>query len=126
MAGNSWLAIAQESFTDPYRQFAARGGRPHIPTFHKLISGGFAGPEGAEDIFAMLKSLYNSYWEAKRIPVEKIDNIPMYILASYSIILHTYGSLQTFRLAKTERKWLRLHVYQEWYNLCRLDISDEL
>ncbi|KAG7414189.1 putative serine esterase [Fusarium oxysporum f. sp. rapae] len=146
MAGNSWLAVAQvnfasrlhhfalkaiapwESFTDPYRQFAARGGRPHIPTFHKLISGGFAGPEGAEDVFAMLQKypLYNDYWEAKRIPVEKIDNIPMYVLASYSSMLHTYGSLQTFRMAKTERKWLRVHPYQEWYDLYRPEISDEL
>ncbi|KAF5625344.1 cocaine esterase [Fusarium tjaetaba] len=145
MAGNSWLAIAQinfasrlshpalkaiapwESFTDPYRQFIARGGRQHIPSFQKLIIGGFAGPEGTEDIAGMLEQypLYNHYWEAKRIPVEKID-IPMYVVASYSSMLHTYGSFQTFRLAKTERKWLRVHPYQEWFDLYRPEINDEL
>lgn len=133
MAGNSWLAVSQvnfasrlqhpalkaiapwESVTDIYRQFVARGGRPHIATFHKLIVGGVAGPQGIENVPAMLEKhpLYNDYWEANRIPVEKIDNIPMYVVASYSSMLHSYGSLQAFRQAKTERKWLRIHPYQE-------------
>ncbi|KEF54830.1 uncharacterized protein A1O9_09272 [Exophiala aquamarina CBS 119918] len=146
MAGNSWLAISQinftsrmshpalkaiapwESYTDPYRHFTARGGRPHIPGFHKIIAGGFAGPEGVENIVAMLTlhPLYDDYWEAKRIPVENINNIPLYVLASYSSMLHTNGSFQTFREAKTTRKWLRVHPYQEWYDLYRDDINDEL
>ena len=133
MAGNSWLAISQinfasrmkhpalkaiapwESYTDPYRHFIARGGRPHIPEFHKMIAGGFAGPEAYEDMSAMLakRPLYDEYWEAKRIPVENIDDIPMYVLASYSSMLHTLGSFQTFRQAKTSTKWLRIHPYQE-------------
>jgi len=133
MAGNSWLSISQinfasrlhhpglkaiapwESYTDPYRHFIARGGRPHIPSFHKMIAGGFAGPEAYENIFQMLakRPLYDEYWEAKRIPVENIDGIPVYVLASYSSMLHTYGSFQTFREAKTTRKWLRVHPYQE-------------
>ena len=133
MAGNSWLAISQinfasrmhhpalkaiapwESYTDLYRHFVARGGRPHISGFHNMIKGGFAGPEGAEDVHRMLEKrpMYDEYWEAKRIPVENIDNIPMYVVASYSSMLHTYGSLQTFRLAKTKQKWLRVHPYQE-------------
>jgi uncharacterized protein len=133
MAGNSWLAISQinfvsrlqhpalkaiapwESYTDPYRQFVGRGGRPHIPGFHNMIGNGFAGPEGVESIYAMFKKrpLYDDYWEAKRIPVEMIDNIPMYVVASYSSMLHTYGSMQTYRLARTSKKWLRIHPYQE-------------
>jgi hypothetical protein len=133
MAGNSWLAISQinfaarlqhpalkaiapwESYTDPYRHFVGRGGRPHIPGFHRMIGGGFAGPEGVESVYAMFEKrpLYDDYWEAKRIPVENIDNIPMYVVASYSSMLHTYGSIQTYRLAKTPKKWLRIHPYQE-------------
>ncbi|KAK0388750.1 hypothetical protein NLU13_4993 [Sarocladium strictum] len=146
MAGNSWLAVAQinfasrlhhpalkaiapwESVTDPYRQLIARGGRPHLPSFHAMLKHGFAGPEGAEFMPDMLgkRPLYDDYWEAKRIPVENIDNIPMYVLASYSSMLHTYGSFQTFRLAKTPKKWLRVHPYQEWYDFYRPEISDEL
>ena len=133
MAGNSWLAISQinfaarlkhpalkalapwESYTDPYRHFIARGGRPHVPKFHQMIGGGFAGPEGVENLTAMLKKrpLYDDYWEMKRIPVENIEGIPLYVLASYSSMLHTYGSFQTFHLAKTDDKWLRVHPYQE-------------
>ncbi|KLO82383.1 Uncharacterized protein LW93_9583 [Fusarium fujikuroi] len=97
MAGNSWLAISQinfasrmhhpalraiapwEGYTDLYRHYVARGGRPHIPGFHRMISNGLAGPEGVENVVAMLEkhSLYDEYWEAKRIPVENIDNIPI-------------------------------------------------
>lgn len=133
MAGNSWLAISQinfaarmfhpalkalapwECYTDPYRHFVARGGRPHNVAFQKMIAGGLAGPEGVENIAAMLHShpLYDDYWEAKRITVEKIDNVPLYVLASYSSTLHTSGSFQTFRVAKTSQKWLRVHPYQE-------------
>ncbi|RBQ79422.1 hypothetical protein FVER14953_12221 [Fusarium verticillioides] len=146
MAGNSWLAISQinfvsrmhhpalkaiapwEGYTDLYRHYVARGGRPHIPGFHRMISNGLAGPEGAENVVAMLEKhpLYDDYWEAKRIPVENIDNIPMYVVASYSSMLHTYGSFQTFRQAKTEKKWLRVHPYQEWYDMYRPSVSDEL
>ncbi|KAF5568701.1 cocaine esterase [Fusarium phyllophilum] len=146
MAGNSWLAISPinfasrmhhpalkaiapwEAYTDLYRHYVARGGRPHIPGFHRMISNGLAGPEGAENVVAMLEKhpLYDDYWEAKRIPVKNIDNIPVYVVASYSSMLHTYGSFQTFRQAKTEKKWLRVHPYQEWYDLYRPSVSDEL
>ncbi|EXK36388.1 hypothetical protein FOMG_09563 [Fusarium oxysporum f. sp. melonis 26406] len=117
MAGNSWLAISQinfalrmhypalkaiapwEGYTGLFRHYVARGGRPHIPGLHRMISNGFAGPEGVENVGAMLEKrpLYEDYWEDKRIPVENIDNIPMYVVASYSSMLHTYGSFQTFR-----------------------------
>ncbi|KAL3489022.1 hypothetical protein BJX62DRAFT_239491 [Aspergillus germanicus] len=59
------------------------------------------------------RPLYDDYWELKRIPVENITDIPMYITASYSTMLHTYGSLQTLREAKIDKKWLRVHPYQE-------------
>lgn len=131
--GNSWLAVAQvnlasrlhhpalraiapwECLKDPYRHFMARSGRKYSPGFSRLISGAFAGPEGPEEVFGMLETypLYGEYWEAKRVPVEKIDNIPMYVLASYSTGFHTHGSFQTFRLAKTKRNWLRIHPFQE-------------
>jgi predicted acyl esterase len=117
MAGNSWLAISQinfasrmhypalkaiapwEGYTDLFRHYVARGGRLYIPGLHRMILNGFAGPEGVKNVGAMLEKrlLYEDYWEAKRIPVENIDNIPMYVVASYSSMLHTYGSFQTFR-----------------------------
>ncbi|KAI5194259.1 hypothetical protein E4T38_09623 [Aureobasidium subglaciale] len=66
--------------------FVARGGRPHIKKFHEMIKSGFAGPGNAELVAPMIykRPLYDAYWEAKRFPVENIDNIPMYLTASYS------------------------------------------
>lgn len=132
MAGISWLAVAQinfasrlhhpclkaiapwEGLSDPYWQIIARGGRPHIPKFHRLIRSGFAGPEGAESLIDMLpkRPFYDQYWEAKRIPVENVS-IPMYAVASHSSMLHSYGSFQTFAAATTQKKWLRVHPTQE-------------
>jgi uncharacterized protein len=133
MAGNSWLALSQinfasrlkhpalkalapwESFNDFYRHAFNRGGRPHIRKFHAMISGGMAGPEAAEDVFAMtaLRPLFDDYWEEKRIAIEKIDDIPIYVLASFSSMLHTHGSFAIFTESKTKQKWLRVHPYQE-------------
>ncbi|KAF5637968.1 cocaine esterase [Fusarium sp. NRRL 52700] len=123
MAGNSWLAISQinfasrmhhpalkaiapwEGYTDLYRHFVARGGRPHIPGFHRIIYNGLAGREGVENVVAMLEKrpLYDDYSEAKRIPVENSENIPMHVVASYSSMLHTYGLFQTFSKPRQKR-----------------------
>ena len=147
MVGNSWLAISQinfasrlshpalkalapmEAFNDPYREINARGGMPHNPEFHKkVIMGGFAGPNSAENMPGMLAKhpLFDEFWATKQIHTENIGDIPLYILASYSSMLHTNGSFNTFRTAKSTRKWLRVHPYQEWYDLYRPEINDEL
>jgi predicted acyl esterase len=146
MAGNSWLSIAQinfasrlshpalkalapwESLNDPYRDSTARGGMPHNRAFQQLVMMGFAGPNYAENLGEMLEKrpLYDSYWESKLIKPERIGEIPLYLLASYSSGLHTKGSFHTFRTAKSSRKWLRVHPYQEWYDLYRPEITDEL
>jgi predicted acyl esterase len=41
-------------------------------------------------------------------------------------MLHTNGSFNTFRNAKSTKKWLRVHPYQEWYDIYRPEITDEL
>ena len=146
MVGNSWLAIAQinfasklshpalkalapmEALTDPYRDIIARGGMPHNSDFHKLLMNGFAGPNYAENMPAMLvkRPLYDDYWESKRIHTERIRDVPLYLLASYSSMLHSRGSFDTYRTAGTQNKWLRVHPYQEWYDLYRSEVNDEL
>ena len=145
MMGNSWLAIAQinfasrlhhpalkalapmEAFSDPYRELVARGGAPYNRAFQQLILKGFAGPGHVENMAGMIDKhpLYDEWWESKKIHTQNID-VPLYLLASYSSMLHTNGSFNTFRNAKTARKWLRVHPYQEWYDLYRPEITDEL
>ena len=146
MMGNSWLAISQinfvsrlhhpalkaiapmEALVDPYRDLIARGGMPYNPAFHQLILSGFAGPESAENMPAMIEKrpLYDDYWDSKVIKTENIEDIPMYLTASYSSMLHSRGSFHTFRTAKTARKWLRVHASQEWHDLYRPEVNNEL
>ena len=141
MAGNSWLSLSQinfasrmkhpalkalapwEGFNDFYRNSFNRGGRPHIPKFHNMITGGMVGRGGAEDVFAMTakRPFFDDYWEEKRIAIENIEDIPLYVLASYSTMLHSYGSFAVFQEAKSKDKWLRVHPYQECKDTDALD-----
>jgi uncharacterized protein len=145
MVGNSWLAIAQinfasrlshpalkalapmEALSDPYRELIARGGRPHHIAFNKVVASGFTGPGFSEDVPRMLESrpLHDDYWQSKYMDTSKID-VPLYLTASYSSGLHVAGSFNTYRTAKTGKKWLRVHPYQEWYDLYRSDVVDDL
>ncbi|RKL51818.1 hypothetical protein BFJ70_g533 [Fusarium oxysporum] len=96
-----------EGYTDLFRHYVTRGGRLYIPGLHRMILNGFAGPEGVKNVGAMLEKrpLYEDYWEAKRIPVENIDNIP--ILSDKP---------------RPEKKWLRVHPFQE----SKFDVTTEL
>ena len=145
MVGNSWLAIAQinfasrlkhpaikalapmEALNDPYRDIVARGGMPSHVSFNKVIMSGFCGPSEAENMPGMLADhpLYDEYWASKYIDTSNID-VPLYLTASYSSGLHIAGSFNTYRTATTQQKWLRVHPYQEWYDLYRPEITDEL
>lgn len=145
MAGNSWLSIAQINFAsrlehpalkalapwegrnDIYRDSLVRGGRKHNPGLHKFLLAGFAGPNAAENMPAMInkRPLFDDYWASKYIHTENI-NVPIYIVGSYSSQLHSRGSFHTFRTAKSSQKWLRVHPYQEWYDLYRPEIVDDL
>jgi len=145
MVGNSWLAIAQinfasrlkhpalkalapmEALNDPYRDAIARGGKSHHTSFWNIIMSGFTGPGYVEDMPGMLSNhpLYDDYWQSKYIDTANID-VPLYLTASYSSGLHIAGSFNTFRTAKTNQKWLRVHPHQEWYDLYRPEITDEL
>ncbi|KAJ9634169.1 hypothetical protein H2204_006500 [Knufia peltigerae] len=146
MAGNSWLAIAQINFasrlkhpalkaiapwegaTDIYQQSRCRGGAPQIAKFNQMIMASFAGRHSAEDMPTMTKEhpLYDDYWASKRVHVSRIDCIPVYLTASYSSMLHGFGSFESFLTMETKDKWLRVHPYQEWHDLYRADMNDDL
>jgi uncharacterized protein len=145
MCGNSWLAISQVNFAsrlthpalralapwegriDVYRDTLARGGRKHNPALHQFLMAGFAGPNDVENLPAMLnkRPFFDDYWASKYIHTENI-NVPMYVTGSYSSQLHSRSSFHTFRTAKTEEKWLRVHPFHEWYDLYRPESVDDL
>jgi hypothetical protein len=50
----------------------------------------------------------------------------MYVLASFSNPFHIYGSFDTFRRARSNMKWLRVHSIFEWYEIYEQKSSDDL
>ncbi|KAK5061392.1 hypothetical protein LTR84_007934 [Exophiala bonariae] len=132
MAGNSWLGIAQywaameqppslkaiapwEGFSDMYREQLRRGGIPWSP-FLRWVLMGIPGRGLQENATLMSESRehWDAYWESKRVDFSKIK-IPSYVLASYSSMLHTVGSVRAFKEIDCDQKWLRFHPHQEWY-----------
>lgn len=60
------------------------------------------------------REYWDAYWDSKRVDFSKIK-IPSYVLASYSSMLHTMGSVRAFKEINCDKKWLRFHPHQEWY-----------
>ncbi|KAF4843220.1 Cocaine esterase [Colletotrichum siamense] len=144
MQGNSWLAQVQwstaslcppslkaiapwEGFTDKYRDVLCRGGIPDATFDNLLYRATVRGRQKREDVAKAIETwpLMNPYWEEKIAKIENID-IPMYVVAGYSSSIHSYGTIQGFRTAKSKKKWLRVHSTQEWFDIYRPDMTDEL
>lgn len=143
MAGNSWLCVVQywaamekpphlkciapwEGFSDFYRDMSRRGGIPWAP-FLKWVLRGVPGRGKQEAVTEMAEQheIYDQYWESKRVDFTRID-IPAYILGSYSSMLHTMGSIRAWKDINTNKKWLRIHPHQEWYEDYYHQSVDEL
>ncbi|GLB10313.1 hypothetical protein AtubIFM57258_006716 [Aspergillus tubingensis] len=143
LVGNSWLAITQwfiaaekpphlkaiapwEGLSDLYRESICRGGIPNT-RFWELLLKGFNGRAQREDVSTMMEKcpLRNAYWKDRRPRLRDI-NIPMYILASYSTGVHTEGSLRAWKYAGSDKKWLRIHPTQEWFDIYQPLANDDL
>lgn len=59
-----------------------------------------------EDIVGMAQEteLTSDYWEDKRASIDRIE-VPAYILASYSTMLHTVGSFRGYEDIPHDAKW---------------------
>lgn len=146
MGGNSYLAKAQvnfasrlshpalkalapwEGFTDIYRQLVRRGGFAMNNVFITKYQAGIAGRHEVEDMAGMVRKrpLFDDYWAGKYDEVEHITDVPIYVLASFSNPFHVYGSFDTFRRARSQRKWLRVHSTFEWYEMYESKSNDDL
>uniref|UniRef100_L2FJ57 Xaa-Pro dipeptidyl-peptidase C-terminal domain-containing protein n=1 Tax=Colletotrichum fructicola (strain Nara gc5) TaxID=1213859 RepID=L2FJ57_COLFN len=134
LAGNSWLALCQwfiaaerpphlaciapfEGCSDHLRETLSRGGIPD-KGFSGMINHVLNGRNMMEDNIAMLDKFPNcrEYWDDKRARMDKIE-VPAYILASYSTMLHTVGSFRGFEEIPHQKKWIAVHATQEWYDL---------
>ncbi|KAI8401979.1 hypothetical protein FOFC_17284 [Fusarium oxysporum] len=145
MMGNSWLATAQwfiaaerpphltcmlplEGLSDVYRETLCRGGVPYKPFWGFLMTTffKFQGDEEQEDVISMIEKypLMNEYWEDKRGKAHLIE-VPTYVLASMSTMLHTEGSTRCYEEIPHDKKWLRLHGTQEWHDLYQKDSVED-
>jgi predicted acyl esterase len=143
LSGNSWLAIAQwfiaaerpphlaaiapwEGLVDAYRNDLGRGGIPDFG-FCERITSRMRGKNRVEDVPTMIQKypLVNAYWEDKAAKLEKID-VPAYVVASWTNMIHTHGTLEGFRRISSKDKWLRVHNTQEWPDYYALENVEDL
>ncbi|KIX00634.1 uncharacterized protein Z518_09699 [Rhinocladiella mackenziei CBS 650.93] len=134
MAGNSWLGISQywaamtqpphlkaiapwEGYSDLYRDMMRRGGIPWAPFWKWVLLG--VPDQAAGDKRTCLRwpsnmNFTTSTGENKCVDFSRI-NVPSYILGSYSSMLHSVGAVRAWQNTNTDKKWLRFHPHQEWY-----------
>lgn len=134
MSGNSQLAMIQwavaalqpphlkaiapwEGLSDHYRDNICSGGIP-FPGFHADVINHSYGNGGIEDVPKALKlhPLYDAYWASKAPAIEDID-IPVYVVASYTNVLHCWGTFSAYHKLDPSRTWLRIHNTMEWPDL---------
>lgn len=136
MAGNSHLAIVQwfiaalnppslkaiapwEGCGDLFREQFVRGGIYGGDLFDNLIAKYMIqGRHGMESFRKMHEKapLANDWWNDKRPNMSNI-NIPTYITGTWTNTMHGMGAIRGWLQVQTEKKWLRWHPYQEWYDL---------
>ncbi len=143
LSGNSWLATSQwgvaalrpphlaaiapwEGASDRYRDHSCRGGIPEL-IFGEGIFKALNGRNRTEDVPAMVRNypLFNAYWESKVSKVEDIE-VPAYVAASWTNILHTHGTLRGWRGMASKQKWLRVHNTHEWTDFYNPDNVEDL
>jgi uncharacterized protein len=150
LAGNSHLAIVQwfiaalnppslkaiapwEGCGDLYREQFARGGMYMGDLFDKLIVKymlrGRHGIESFRDMYdkhPLAKPEDSDWWNDKRPNMKKI-NVPTYITGTWTNTMHGMGAIRGWLEVASEKKWLRWHPYQEWYDIwgCK-QAKDEL
>jgi predicted acyl esterase len=134
MCGNSYLAMTQwfagaeqpphlaclapwEGISDIYRDSVCQGGIANPGFLEGLVHGDIASEVGnqAIDIRAMTEKypLWNEFWAKHRAEFEKIQ-CPMYIVSSWTNVLHVSGTFRAWEKCGSTEKWLRVHNSHEW------------
>lgn len=131
LTGNSWLAMSQwfvaalkpphlaaiapwEGAADVYRDTSCRGGIPDT-IFTAGIFNVLSGQNNIEDLLTMMARhpLFDAYWDTKAAGLQEIE-VPAYIAASWTNLLHTAGTFRGWREIASKDKWLRIHNTHEW------------
>lgn len=141
--GNSYLAMSQyavaginpphlaaiapwEGAFDPYKDTMARGGIPDL-SFHHTLTEMLYTKTGVEDVGTMMMEhpYYDEYWEDKTPKIENAT-VPAYIVASWTNVLHSSGSIEAYQKIASKEKWLRVHNTHEWHDYYTPEHVDDL
>ena len=116
-------AIPWEGFNDFYREHVTHGGIPDT-NFYREIWGrrmnsqtGFISRDAtAEDSVKEQKSrpLLDEFWRAKHPDLTKINTAILAVASWATAGLHTRGSVEGYKQASSENKWLYGHGRKEW------------
>jgi predicted acyl esterase len=112
--------IPWEGRNDMYRERAFHGGIPETNFARFIVSTlshrGLTPGSTVEDLARVQAEhpLWDEYWAERHGDLSKIT-VPMYVGASWSTQgVHTRGTLEGFRQASSEKKWLEIHGRKEW------------
>ena len=116
-------AIPWEGFNDFYREHVTHGGMPDT-NFYREIWGrrmnsqtGFIARDAtAEDSIAEQNNrpLMDDFWRAKHPDLSNIKTAILAVASWATAGLHTRGSVEGFKQASSENKWLYGHGRKEW------------
>lgn len=142
MTGNSWLGINQwfagatrpphlaclapwEGWHDMYRDEYMVGGIANYPGFR--FNNAYKDGGELEDVVANCQAhpLFDEYWEDKAAKVELIE-VPVYATASWTSPVHCQGTIMAWRKLQTNKKWIRIHNTQEWFDTYKPETSADM
>jgi hypothetical protein len=108
-------------------EVVCRGGIPKLDFTTFVFDGTIRGRQKREDLANALefRPTMNGYW-ADKAPDTSVIDIPLYALASYSSAIHTFVTINGWRKAKSQNRWLRVHSTQEWYDLYSESSTNDL
>ena len=134
LAATQWLGASEkpphlkaiipwEGFNDFYREHVTHGGIPDTNFFREIWgrrmnseTGFIAKGATTEDIVAEQKQrpLMDDFWRSKHPDLKNIDTAVFAVASWATCGLHTRGSIEGFKQASSENKWLYGHGRKEW------------
>lgn len=110
-----------EGFSDWYREFAYHGGIRETNFIERAAKNLSWSLSRSEDSAANARAhpLHDAYWESKQTDFSAITQ-PLFVVASWSDHgLHTRGTLEAFKGASSDQKWLLVHGQKKWQHYYR-------
>jgi predicted acyl esterase len=105
-----------EGSTSLFKDSIAKGGIKDLNFFSAMTNAIYTNT-GIEDVGSMIQEhpYYDEYWKDKEADLSSIQ-IPSYIVASWTNVIHTAGSIKAFEHISSKEKWLRVNNTHEWHD----------